>query len=163
MFDTPIDAWYVWLGLSVASLAVFGVVVSLPTAPPPDAAGAAELVDRVATTTYDTTASRSLDAHAIRIGPRRIGLRNDAGTTHATLGYRVVPVSGQTALTRVLRGSPPPATFSSPTAFERAVRTARERDPRWRPTRGVLVVRRLSWGGVDVTLVGTSDSRPGGV
>ncbi|WP_136588460.1 DUF7283 family protein [Salinigranum halophilum] len=165
MFDTPIDAWYAWLGLAAATLVVFGVVSSLPTTPAPDAPAVAETVDAVATSEYETTATRALDARAVRIGPRRIGLRTDAGTAHATLGYRVVPVEPGTTLARVLRGQPPAAVFTSRATFERAVDTARDRarDPAWRPAGRHLVVRRLSWDGVDVTLVGTLDSRPGGV
>jgi hypothetical protein len=157
MFDTPIDAWYAWLGLSVASLAVFGVVTAFPTAPAPDAAAVAGTIDRIATADYDATASRDLDATAIRLGPRRIGLRNDAGAAHATLAYPVVPVRDDARLARVLRGTPPGTAFPSTAAFERAVTTARERgrEPRWRPAGGRLTVRRLG-GGVDVTLVGTT-------
>jgi hypothetical protein len=155
MFDAPIDAWYVWLGLSVASLAVFGVATSLPTAPVPDAAGVAETIDRVATTEYDTTAGRDLDATAVRIGPRRIGLRNDAGAAHATLSYPVVPVRSSTRLARVLHGHPPAAAFRSHAAFERAVESARNRSVRWRPAGDALHVRHLVSTDIDVTLVGT--------
>ncbi|WP_380675489.1 DUF7283 family protein [Salinigranum sp. GCM10025319] len=155
MFDAPIDAWYVWLGLSVASLAVFGVATSLPTAPVPDTAGVAETIDRVATTEYDTTASRDLDATAVRLGPRRIGLRNDAGAAHATLSYPVVPVRPGTRLARVLHGQPPTAAFPSRAAFERAVESARNRGVRWRPAGDAIHARHLVSGGLDVTLVGT--------
>lgn len=163
MFDTPVDAWYVWLGLAVASLAVFGVVMSLPTTPAPDARAAAETVDTVAASAYDTTASRTLDATRVRIGSRDVGLRNDAGTAHAAFGYAAVPAQGDDGLVRVVRGAPPTAVFASPRAFERTVETARSRDPTWRPAGEYLVVRHVSWGGVDVTLVGTADTRPGGV
>jgi hypothetical protein len=163
MFDTPVDAWYVWLGLSVASFAVFGVVTSFPTMPAPDAGAVAETVDTVATSEYDTTAGRPLDARSVRIGPRAIGVRNDAGTAHTTLGYPVVPAQGNADLVAVLRGAPPTAVFSSPRAFERTVETARSRDPTWRPAGAYLLVRSVSWEGVDVTLVGTADTRPGGV
>jgi hypothetical protein len=158
MFDTPIDAWYVWLGLSAASLVVLGVVTALPTAPVPNTAGAAETVDRVAAGDYDTSARRGLAARAVRVGPQRLGLRNDAGTAHATFAYRVVPVRPDTPLARVLGGAPPAAVFGSPAAFERAVTTAREREPRWRPAGEFLSIRHLVWHGHDVTLVGTTDA-----
>lgn len=163
MFDTPIDAWYAWLGLSVASFAVFGVATALPTAPAPDAAAVAGTIDRIATADYDATASRDLDATAVRLGPRRIGLRNDAGAAHATLAYPVVPVRDDTRLARVLRGSSPNAAFPSTAAFERAVEAARDRgrEPRWRPADGRLTVRRLVDDGVDVTLVGTTPAGRG--
>lgn len=157
MFDAPHDAWYVWLGVSVASLAILGVVTSFPLAPVPDAPAVAGTVDRVSAAAYDTTASRTLDAHDVRIEPRRIGLRNDAGTTHATLAYSVVPVAPGSPLLRLLRGAPPSAVFPSPAAFAAATRRAGEREPTWHAARETLVVMRLSWGDVDVTLVGTTD------
>ena len=40
MFEAPLDAWYVWLGLAAVSATAVGVVAGLPAAPPPDAAGA---------------------------------------------------------------------------------------------------------------------------
>jgi hypothetical protein len=156
MFDTPIDAWYVWLGLSVASLAVFGVVTALPTAPTPDATDVVETIDRVAATSYDTTATRDLDAHAIRIETRRVGLRNDAGAAHATLAAPVVPVNRETRLVHVLRGAPPRTVFHSPAALRDRVAVARDHEPRWRPAEEALVVRHVIWGEVDVTLVGTA-------
>ena len=42
----------------------------------------------------------------------------------------------------------------SPAAFEDTTQQARERDPSWRPAPDPLTVRRVSWGGVDATLVG---------
>ena len=161
MFDTPLDAWYVWLGLSAASVAIFGVVVSLPTAPVPDAPAVADTIDRVSVTEYDTTASRTLDADAVRLEPRRIGLRNDAGTTHATLASPVVPVRTSDRLGRLLRGASPEAVFASPTALDRAVTRATRRDSTWVDADTRLVARHLSWGSVDVTLVGTTDAHPG--
>ena len=161
MFDAPADAWYVWLGLSAVSLAVLGVATSLPTAPTPDAASAAETIDQVAVSDYDAAATHALHANRIRVETHRIGLRNAAGTAHATLASPVTPVAPGTATARLLRGRPPAAVFASPSAFERAVEHARERPPSWRPAATPLVVRRVSWGGVDVTLVGTLDSAPG--
>jgi hypothetical protein len=165
MFDTPIDAWYVWLGLSAASLAVLGVATSLPAAPAPDAAGAAETVDRIAAAEYEATATRALRAREIRLGSRRIGLRSEVGTAHATFAFRIVPVDGAARLDRLLHGAPPRGVFASRAAFERAVVAARQSEAgtRWRPAGRALVVRRLSWAGVDVTLVGTVSDDPGSV
>ena len=156
MFDTPIDAWYVWLGLSVASLAVFGVVTGLPTTPAPDATDVAETIDQVAATGYDTTAARDLDARAIRVGTRRVGLRNDAGAAHATLASPVVPVTRETRLVHLLHGAPPETVFRSPGVLRKRVAVARDHEPRWRPAEEALVIRHVVWGDVDVTLVGTA-------
>ncbi|MFB6122680.1 MAG: hypothetical protein ABEJ78_04415 [Haloferacaceae archaeon] len=156
MFDVPVDAWYTWLGLAAASVAVFGVAATLPMAPPPDAAGVAGTVDRVASAEYAATAEHPLDADAVRLGRRQIGLRNDAGTAHATFAFGpVTPVPRETALSDVLYGASPGHVYDSDAAFHRALRDARNRTPRWTEADGSLVVRQLRVGGDDVTLVGT--------
>lgn len=153
MFDVPIDAWYAWIGLSLASAVVFGAAGSLPTTPPPDAGDAAETVDRIAAAEYDSTAEHPLDAAAIRIGARGIALRNDAGTAGATFAWPVTPVADGSTLASVARGTPPEEAFDSPRAFKQAIIEARAAEPTWRPADRTLLVRRTSWGGVDVTLV----------
>ncbi|KZN24159.1 hypothetical protein A4G99_06850 [Haladaptatus sp. R4] len=159
MFDAPLDAWYVWLGVATVSLAVFGVAIDLPTSPPPDAASVADTVDSVAGCTYSATAEHPLTARQIRLGSRRLGLRDDGGTAHATFRYGpVVPVfaasdGSDRKLRRILSGTPPSAVFDSSDAFRRAVRTARNRRPSWERAESRLRVRCVSWGGVDATLV----------
>ena len=155
MIGVPVDAWYVWLGLSLASIALVGVGATLPTAPPPAAADAADTVDRVAATARPATAEHPLDARSIRVGSRRLGLRNDAGTTHATFAFGpVTPTSGSGALQAVLRGAPPGSRFDSGGALCDAGRDARQRPAQWRPADGPLIVRHVVWEGCDVTLVG---------
>jgi hypothetical protein len=155
MFGVPIDAWYTWLGLSIASVALVGVAAALPTAPPPAATDAAETVDRTAATTHPATAEHPLNARAIRVEPRGIGLRNDAGTAHATFAFGpVTPASGSDPLTAILHGAPPGTRFASGEALCAAGRRARDRPPRWRSAEGQLIVRHVVWEGCDVTLVG---------
>jgi hypothetical protein len=155
VIGVPVDAWYVWLGLSLAGVALVGVGAALPTAPPPAAADAADTVDRAAAAATPTTAEHPLDARAVRVGPRRLGLRNDAGTTHAAFAFGpVTPVFGSRALRAVLRGAPPESRFDSGEALCAAGATARTRTPRWRTVDGPLVVRHVVWEGCDVTLVG---------
>ncbi|AZH24959.1 DUF7283 family protein [Haloplanus aerogenes] len=155
MIGVPVDAWYVWLGLSLASIALLGVGATLPTAPPPAAADAADTVDRTAATAHPATAEHPLDATAVRVGPRRLGLRNDAGTTHAAFAFGpVTPATGSRALRAVLRGAPPATRFESGSALCDASADARDRAPRWRPVDGPLIARHVVWEGCDVTLVG---------
>lgn len=155
MLGVPVDAWYTWLGLSIASVALVGVGASLPTAPPPTAGTVADTIDRTAATPYPATAEHPLDARAVRIEPREIGLRNDAGTTHATLAFGpVTPVASASNLHAVLNGAPPGSRFDSGSALCDAARAARERPSRWRQVEGPLVVRHVVWEGCDVTLVG---------
>lgn len=155
MIGVPVDAWYVWLGLSLASITLVGVGATLPTAPPPAAADAADTVDRTAATAHPATAEQPLDAAAVRIGPRQLGLRNDAGTTHATFAFGpVTPATESRALRAVLRGAPPASRFASGSALCAAGTEARNRTPQWRSVDGPLIVRHVVWEGCDVTLVG---------
>jgi hypothetical protein len=154
MFDAPVETWYLWVGLAVASTAAVGLAVSLPRAPPPDAASAAGTVDSVAANPHATTAVHPLSVDAARVGPHRVGLRDDGATGRATFAFGpVTPVQRDTALWDVLRGTPPERAFDSPAAFRAAATDARDRQPKWR-SRDRLTVRRVTWEGVDVTLVG---------
>jgi len=155
MIGVPVDAWYIWLGLSLASAALVGIGATLPTAPPPAAADTADTVDRTAATAHPATAEHPLDARAIRVGPRRLGLRNDAGTTHATFAFGpVTPAVGSRGLRAVLRGAPPESRFDSGEALCAAGADARQQPSKWRPVDGPLIVRHVVWEGCDVTLVG---------
>ena len=153
MFDTTVDTLYVWVAVSAVSLAVFGVVLGLPTGAPPDAAEAATTIDEVATSPPGSVASRELRAEEWTLTNRRVGLRTDGGTTHQTLLRPVVPVVDG-PLVPVLHGTEPASTFESPAAFERAATAAETTDSRWRPAPDSMTVRHVAWGGVDVTLVG---------
>jgi hypothetical protein len=155
MFDVPVDAWYVWLGLSLASVSLLAVGAALPAQPPPDATDVADTVDRVAATTYPSNAAHPTAARAMRVGRRRLALRNDAGTTHAVFAFGpVTPASSASALHAVLRGAPPQSRFDSGTGFCDAAATARTRTPRWQRVDEPLLVRHVRWEGCDVTLVG---------
>lgn len=155
MYDVPLDAWYVWLGLAVVSGAAFGVASSVPAAPPPDAAGVATTVDGVAASPHPAVGKHPLpNADAVRVGRDTLSLRGPGGTEHSTLGYGpVTPATANESLGTVLRGVPPERVFESPAEFRRAIESARGNDPAWHPT-DELVVRRISWEGTDVVLVG---------
>jgi hypothetical protein len=155
MFDVPLDAWYVWFGLAVVSGTAFGVAAAMPTAPSPDADGAAETIDGVAASRYAAVGKHPLaNADAVRVGRDTLSLRGPGGTAHASLGYGpATPATHDDSLAAVLRGEPPERVFDSPAAFERTVEAARTAEPGWRRT-DKLLVRRVSWGGVDVVLVG---------
>jgi hypothetical protein len=155
MFDVPVDAWYVYLGLAVASGATVALAGAMPAAAPPDADGAARTVDGVAASQHASVGSHPLsDAEAVRVGADTLSLRGPGGTAHAPLGYGPVAFAPEdTPLGAVLRGEPPAAVFDSPAAFERAVARRRAADPRWYRTERLLV-RGVSWEGTDVVLVG---------
>ncbi|APW96803.1 hypothetical protein CHINAEXTREME_03015 [Halobiforma lacisalsi AJ5] len=108
--ETPADAWYVWLAVSLLTLATAGIALGLPTGPPPDATAAANAIERAAGTAdangYVTTTYEH-DADAIRIDGKTITMRNDHGTAHASIAYgQVVPVTGHERLENVTSGTP---------------------------------------------------------
>lgn len=155
MLDAPLDATLVWLGLAAASAVALGTALQLPAAPPPDAAAVADTVDRVAASPHPSTAAQPVVATAVRVGPDRVSLRSPAGTAHAPLAYGpVTPVRDGSALDAVLHGTPPARAFDSPADFRRAAASALNDTPAWQPVDDHVLVRRVTWRGVDVTLVG---------
>ncbi len=155
MFDSPVDAWYVWIGLSLLGAALVGIVTQLPDAPPPDAAGPANAVDAVAGGRHAGTGTYPLSADAVRIESHRIGVRTGDETAFETLAYGpVTPVREGTLLWEVLQGARPDHVFESPEGFARAIGRAAERERIWRSDPCALDVRTVSWEDADATLVG---------
>ena len=87
MFDTPVDGWYTWLGVALAGVAVLGVTLGLPVAPPPTATDIATAVDATATSEYDAATTVDVDAEAIRLTPRGVAVRGRGGTARAAFQY----------------------------------------------------------------------------
>lgn len=154
MLETPIDVPYVWLGVATVSVLLAGVAADLPVGTPPDAVGPANTVDRVAASSHPAVARHPIDAQAVRIGPRRLGVRGEGGTAHSTFAFGPVTPAPEGPLQAILRGTPPGELFETPEAFRRAAARARNRTPTWRTVEDGIVVRSVSWGGIDVTLVG---------
>lgn len=154
MFDAPLDAWYVWLGLGAVSVAVAGTALSLPTAAPPASAPVADAVDTVAASPNEASSSVALSADEIRLSGRTVALRTDGGTARARLAFGPVTPVRRGVLRRVLDGAPPERTLSSQRAFRNALTDARNSSPEWRAAPDRLAVRRVEWGDVHATLVG---------
>lgn len=156
MFDAPVDAWYVWVGLALVGAVALGTALELPAAPPPDAVGVATTVDTVAATTAPAAARYRLGATDARVHTHGISLRSEGGTAHATFSTAVLPVDGAGPLTTVALGQSVRTAFPDSQAFSRAVATARGDDVgsggNWTAAR-TLYVRHVSWGETDVTLV----------
>jgi hypothetical protein len=156
MFDAPADVWYLWLGVGTVSVVALGVAVGLPATPPPDADRAVSTVDAVATSPHEATARYDVSATESKVGPHRLALRNQGGVSRSEFAYGpVTPVTTDERLQRVLDGVPPDRTFENATSFDQTAAAARNRTPRWERVDGSLLVRHVTWEGVDVTLVGT--------
>lgn len=155
MFDVPVDAMYVWIGVGAVSLAALGVVVALPGAAPPDAVHVAQAVDTVAVAPPGATEAVAISAERIRLGPYRVGLAGPGGRAHAAFAYGPVAVADDSpCLDDLLAGEPPRSGFETQRAFELCIRVAQLPFPEWRPAPERLRFRRVSWGDVDVTIAG---------
>lgn len=169
--EAPVDAWYVWFGVVLASAAIAGVAVALPTQPPPDAAEAANTIDSVAGSTHIAGASFEHTATEVRIDTARISMRNDGGTSHAAVAFgSVTPVAAvadptiRDAFEAILHGRHPRAVLEAQAfdsleesdlrrAAERARKERLEAGPVWRPASGTLHVRQVQLDGRRVVLV----------
>jgi hypothetical protein len=148
------DAVPLWVGLAVASTALLGVALGLPTGAP-DATDPARTVDEVASSPHDATATATF-SRSSRVVLRPTGLERCRGDacSHATFAFGpVTPVAEGSALAAVLAGRSPRTAFATPVAFRRAAAAARARAPVVRET-ARLRARHVTWRGVDVTLVG---------
>lgn len=154
MLDPPVDTWYVWLGLSVVSVAVAGLALAVPTTAPPTATPVADAIDSVASSPYEARTTVDVPADQVRLRPEAVSLRSESGTAHARIAYGPVTPVGDGKLRRVLGGAEPDAVFASQSDFETATRAARNRTASWQPAPETLTVARIEWGDVDATLVG---------
>lgn len=152
--EFPTDTLPVWMGLAVASTALCGVVLGLPTGAP-NAAEPARTVDEVAASSYDaTTTVRFATTTRFELGTHGLDRCHAGSCAHATFAFGpVTPVAAGSPLAAVLGGRPPEEVFDSSTEFGRVATEARSNAPVVvHATR--LTVRHVTWGGVDVTLVG---------
>lgn len=155
MDGLPADVPAVVIALLVVSAAVLGVVLSLPSEPPPDAERVAVAVDEVAASNHAMAKRVPLEATAIRVEPTALGLRNAGGTARAPLHYGpVTPVSRGSVLSPVLHGQSPETAFDTPWDYWTAVERASSTEHTWESAGDELVVRRVEYGGIERVLVG---------
>ncbi|QCS41608.1 hypothetical protein [Natrinema versiforme] len=103
--ETPVDGWYVWLAVSIVSVAVAGIAVGLPNGPPPDANRAVNAIEETAGSTAQASSTYDHDATEIKFDGRTVAMRNEHGTARASLTYgRVVPVMGHERLENLSEG-----------------------------------------------------------
>lgn len=163
MLGPPIDAWYVWLGVSIAALAVLGVATSAAPSPPSNAEGVAQVVDTVdasrppATGRHPTHADRiRVDGHRIALvddGTALVGAASESEATAIVRGGPVTPARRGTPLREVALGRPPSAAFEAPEQFREAASAARAEPRTIEPAGDEVVVRSVRWEEVDVTIL----------
>ncbi|WP_137288924.1 DUF7283 family protein [Natronorubrum halophilum] len=154
-WEAPADAWYVWFAVSIISLAMVGVVLGLPTGPPPDADRAANAVEGTSGSSYEAASTYGHDAEAIKIDGKTIEMRNEHGTDRSSIRYgQVVVVNGDDRLERLVYGSDFETEFESEiddphedavTVFMDRVANAEETNAdEWLPVTDDLTVRRVT-------------------
>lgn len=149
-FEAPVDAWYVWFGVGIVSVALAGIALGLPTAPPPDANAAANSIDTVVGSPYNASATLEHDADAIKVDNRTIALRNDHGESSASLAFEEVIYVTDERPRNVTYGSSMSAEFGGPgksasTSTQFITTLADEANTDWQPAGGELVVRTITW------------------
>lgn len=167
-FEAPVDAWYVWLGVALVSVALIGVAVQLPSQPPPDAAKAANTIDTVASNSHQAAANYKHDAEVVKIDTQRVALRNNGGTERATIAFGpMTPLSAiddeskRGVLDRILSGERPANVlheypFDSDALLDEVAKTRKrlgDEGVEWRPADGTLRVRKIDLGGESLLLV----------
>jgi hypothetical protein len=161
--EAPADAWYVWFGVVLVTVAFAGVALSLPTQPAPDATEAANTIDEVAASSFNASDVYDHEATEVRVGVRTILLRNGGGTSQASIAFgsmtpvREHPDNPEPGLNITRYGYDPADEFTTPEQMAQWAATTREAargsGSEWRKSTGELRVRRIHWGGKDVTFV----------
>lgn len=155
MFGPPVQGWYVFLAVTLASFAIAGIALEMtPTADPP-APAVAETVDEVAAGAGPAVGRYPLTSGEIKVESHAVAVRQDGETARATYRFGpVTPVQHNESLREVLEGTPPELAFSSERAFARAIEQADRHDPGWQSVSDGIKIRSVRWGETDVTLVG---------
>jgi hypothetical protein len=155
VFDAPADVPPLLVALSLVSATLVGVAVAASPDPAPRADPLADTIEAVAAADAASAETIRVRADAVRITDRALAVRADDQTARATFAYGpVVPVRADTRLWRVLHGTNPRAVFDRPLGLRNAATAAALLPANWRRNPAELTVRRVTWRGVDVTLVG---------
>ena len=153
MLGPPIDAWYVWFGVSIAALVVLGVAATATPSLPDQSEPTAATIDTVAASHQPATGHSRLDADRVRVEPYRITLEGDRSETAILRRGPVTAAERGTALAAVAHGTPPEAAFEDSAAFRQAAHEARTDERVLEPVGDELVVRSVHWEDASVTIV----------
>ncbi|AEH37558.1 hypothetical protein Halxa_2942 [Halopiger xanaduensis SH-6] len=104
--ETPADAWYTYVAVSIVSVALAGLALGVATGPPPDAPAAANAIEGATGSEYAASATYEHDADRVTVDRRTITMENEHGTAHASFSYGVVvPVNGHERLENLTDGA----------------------------------------------------------
>lgn len=156
MFGPPVQGWYVFLAVAIASFAIAGITLEMvPTAEPP-ATAVAETVDEVAAGSAPAVGRYPLTTGQIKVESHAIAVRQEGETGQANYRFGPVVAAGHNeSLQQVLEGVPPEQAFQSPSEFATAIEQANDQEPAWESVTDGIIIRSVRWGETDVTLVGT--------
>jgi hypothetical protein len=158
--EAPADGWYVFVAVAIFSMVAAALALSLPAAPPPDANGAANAIDRVGSQPYGGATTYEHDAEQYWVANHTIAFKGDGGTASANVRFgSLAPAWPDDDLKLVLHGESPKDVFASQSAFETAVEDAigETREPNgdrvFVAASGTLQARKVTWGEYSVVLV----------
>ncbi|QZA88816.1 hypothetical protein K0C01_01220 [Salinarchaeum sp. IM2453] len=155
MHGPPIQAWYVFVAVSLVSIAIVGVAIEVTPTSKPQAQSVAETIDSVAASPPPTTGKHQTDAESMRVTPRSVELQKNGKRAYATFQISTVtPTVHNATLQKVLQGVPPSQVYETETAFANATREAQLQNSTWQPLNEEVTIRSVSWGETDATLVG---------
>ena len=154
--EAPADAWYVWLGVSIASVTIAGVVIGLPSGVPPDAHGGANAIDRIAGSPYEASGTLTHDADEVRlVEGETLEMKNEHGLDRASIAFgEAVIVTGDERLENLTRGTPFEVEFdhelsqseahAAQTFIDRVQAAYDRTDGEWRGATDRMAIRTLS-------------------
>ncbi len=164
--ESPMDAIITFIGVSIVSVAILGVVLGFSVTPPPDTNAAANTIDSTATSHDRMLATYDHGADAYWMDTQQIALKNDGGERHASIAFgEITPVAHTEAATnsdnekllRVTHSGDWQGEFENETAFLEATSKARtdslNGQGQWQPASGKLTVRTVTADNQTVTLV----------
>lgn len=164
-FDTPVDAWYVWIGVVLVSGVALGITLELPTEQQPDAAKLVETVEYVGATGDGTAATVELTADEFRTDGTTVELRRGDEISRKTLRSGIViPVAGaktetgEDLLERLLTDPAAKANYPQPVIEEQITRVMnrpRALHDEWYPIDDKIRLRAVTVSEKTVVLLGT--------
>lgn len=157
-YEAPMDAWIVYIGVALVSVAPLAVALGLSPIPPPDANAAANAIDMAGGSSVSAESVYEHDADSFWMDRQQIALRNEGGHTKATVSFgEMTAVYYNERLSEVLYGAPISEEFSSNGEFLATVEAAQAESENnrqdWKPANGEIRVRKVIVDDTEVILV----------